>query len=177
MALNNPFEGGPDFVRSLINAIETVPNAYARPPQTGGSATSVRFPAERVSCLDAIATASGWTRNEVINALLDKGLFALFHELKDKHVERIMADAVQQIFPPTHGVSKMESHKGHKMGASAKQKQSGRWYSIFQYSMADNPVMIFTSEEFNPDFATEKEAIEHGRKQAIEAIERNLARV
>jgi hypothetical protein len=177
MSTKNPFEGGPDFVKSLINAIEVVPNAYTRPPQAGGQATSVRLPAERIACLDAIATSSSWTRNEVVNALLDKGIFILFHQLKDEQVERIMEQVMQQIFPPTHGVSNMELHNGHRIGAGAKQKRSGRWYSIFQYSMADNPVMIFTSEDFSPDFATENEAIDYGRKQAMEAVERNLASV
>ncbi|AOJ04608.1 hypothetical protein WS70_22670 [Burkholderia mayonis] len=124
--------------------------------------------------LDAIATATNgkWTRNDVINALLDKGLFALFHELKDEDVERITEQAAQQLFPPAHGVSKMEPYNGHRIEALASQTPDGRWHSIYRYALADNPAMIFTSESTEQNFATEEEAIEHGRRRAMERIDK-----
>jgi hypothetical protein len=109
----------------------------------------------------------------VVNALLDKGLFILFHEMKDENVEQIMNRATQEIFPPTHGVSNMESYDGHKIAANAKQKPNGRWYSIFQYSINDMP-MLATSEQWEPDFAMANEAIEYGKTQAMEAVNRNV---
>ena len=174
MSINNPFAGGPDYVVALANAIDDAPNTIAQRPQSGGIATSVRIPEHRLAWLDEIAAASNWTRNEVINALLDKGLFILFHGLKDHHAESIMG-RVQNVFLPSHGVSNMEYYKTHRIGAAAKQKTpSGRWYTTYQYSLEGNPSMVVTSQEWTPDFATEKEAIEHGRIQAIKAIESNL---
>lgn len=179
MSANNPFSGGPDYVKSLVNRIESIPGAYVQPPNSSGAATSVRFSENRVACLDAIAKISGWTRNEVINALLEKGLFVLFHELNDEHVDQILArvaimgHAPQQISPPTHGVSNMESYSGHRIAANTKQKPNGRWYSIFQYSINDTPNFL-TSENWTPDFATAEEAVDYGRKQAMAAVDRNM---
>lgn len=174
MAINNPFAGSPDFVRALASAIESIPNAYTRAPQAGGAATSVRMPDERVACLDAVAKASGWTRNEVVNALLDKGLFVLFHELGDSDVEKIMDSVGKQFSPPSHATTNMELHNGHRFSAIARQMRSGRWHPIYQYAMADTPEMMVTSEELKPDFATLEEAVAHGKKLAKEAIERSL---
>ena len=110
MALNNPLLGGPDFVKSLVNAIEVAPNAYAHPPQASGMATSIRLPKERVAVLDAIADATKgkWTRNDVVNALLDKGLFVLFEQINDGEMSKIMNQAAHQILPPVHETHREE---------------------------------------------------------------------
>ena len=110
MALTNPLLGGPDFVKALVNAIDATPNAYVHPPQASGAATSVRLPRERVAYLDAVADATKgqWTRNDVINALLDKGLFILFDELKEIDAQKIIEQVALHLLPPVHETRKKE---------------------------------------------------------------------
>jgi hypothetical protein len=104
MANTNPISGGPDFVRSLCNAIQKIPSSYVQPPPTGGDATSIRFPTERLALLDAIVSASDWNRNQVVNALVDKGLFVLFAELDEESASKLVAAVTGQV-PPTHQIS------------------------------------------------------------------------
>ena len=98
MSLNNPF-AGPDYVRSLCNAIENIPATY--PPQTGGEVTSLRFPVHLLAYFEAIGAASGWNRNQVVNALLNKGLFAMFAHLNDEQAQKIIDEVVNHVVP-TH---------------------------------------------------------------------------
>jgi len=105
----NPIAGGPDFIEVLKNVLEKIPNTYAKPPVTGGTQISSRFADDRLAILDAICSRSGWNRNQVINALLDRGLYELFCRVSDEVVEAIMttaADRVMPTFGPSAGVAK-----------------------------------------------------------------------
>jgi hypothetical protein len=92
MALNNPWAGGPDYVVALGNAIDKVPNAYARPPASGGTQISLRIAEDRLAVLDELCVKSKWNRNQVVNALIDKGLFLVFHQLSSAKVDEIMTN-------------------------------------------------------------------------------------
>jgi hypothetical protein len=93
MASSNPFSGGPDFVEILRNALEPVNiSTYIRPPFTGGSQVSMRLPPDRVALLDRLCERSGWNRNQVIDALIDKGLIELFGALSETTADEIMSE-------------------------------------------------------------------------------------
>jgi hypothetical protein len=97
--LNNPIAGGPNFVEVLKNVLEKVPNAYAKPPATGGTQISVRFGDDRLAILDGIEKHSGWNRSQIINALVDRGLYELFSRVSNQVVEAIMASAADRVVP------------------------------------------------------------------------------
>lgn len=102
MALNNPLAGGPDYVAALRNALEHVPGGYMRPPSTGGDQISIRFPESTAAIVEAIASCCeepDWNRNQIINALVDRGLFDLFSVLGDATVRTIMSDVISKTAP------------------------------------------------------------------------------
>jgi hypothetical protein len=99
MASHNPIAGGPDFVAVLRNALEKTPGGYCTPPPTGGTQISSRFADDRLAILDAICEISGWNRNQVINAFVDRGLFELFSYVGDEIVEKVMSHAAERVIP------------------------------------------------------------------------------
>lgn len=99
MASQNPIAGGPDFVVVLRNALEKTPGTYSSPPPTGGTQISVRFADDRLGILDAVCEQSGWNRNQLINAFVDRGLFELFHYLSNEAVEGIIERAAERVIP------------------------------------------------------------------------------
>lgn len=99
MASQNPIAGSPDFVVVLRNALEKTPGGYCTPPPTGGTQISSRFADDRLAILDAVCEHSGWNRNQVINAFVDRGLFELFSYIGDEVVEKIMAHAAERVIP------------------------------------------------------------------------------
>lgn len=90
MAKNNPMAGGPDFIELLKNALEGRVAGFARPPATGGTQVSLRFREDRLLLLDTLAERGGWNRTQVIDALIDKGLYVLFDLLTAGAAEEIM---------------------------------------------------------------------------------------
>jgi hypothetical protein len=99
MASQNPIAGGPDFVVVLRNALEKTQGGYVTPPPTGGTQISSRFADDRLAILDAVCEHSGWNRNQVINAFVDRGLFELFSYVGDDVVEKIMTHAAERVIP------------------------------------------------------------------------------
>jgi hypothetical protein len=102
MAINNPMSGGPDYAGVLRNALENTPGAYAAPPSTGGEQVSIRLPEFTGAMIDAITARChrpGWNRSQVLNALIDRGLFDLFNLLSDKTARAIMGDIASKIVP------------------------------------------------------------------------------
>jgi hypothetical protein len=103
--------GGPDYVAVLRNALENAPGAYAHPPSSGGDQISIRFPDSTAAIIEAIAAhcrQPDWNRNQVINALVDRGLFDLFCVLGDATMEEIMkavASRIAPTFQPLAGLS------------------------------------------------------------------------
>lgn len=89
MAANNPM-AGPDFVEALRNVLEERAPSFTRPPSTGGTQVSLRFREDRLALLDRLSEYSGWNRNQIVDALTDKGLFVLFVRLSDDVADEIM---------------------------------------------------------------------------------------
>jgi hypothetical protein len=92
---------GPAHVVALANALERDrrPHAYIRPPPTGGNQISVRLGEALLAHLDAIGRASGWTRVQVLTALIDRGLFDLYDALSDETGESIMESLARELVP------------------------------------------------------------------------------
>jgi hypothetical protein len=95
MAKHNPFLGGPDYVqimKLLLEQKRTV-GLSARPPSTGGTQFSIRLRPGRLAVVSQLGGQLDWNRNQVIDALLEVGLIALFANLSDKVAEGIMTAA------------------------------------------------------------------------------------
>jgi hypothetical protein len=92
---------GPAHIVALANALdrERRPDAYARPPPTGGDQISVRLGTALLAHLDVIGQASGWTRVQVLTALIDRGLFDLYANLSDETGEAIMEKLENELVP------------------------------------------------------------------------------
>lgn len=105
---NNPF-AGPAHVVALANSLERErrPGAYARPPVTGGNQISVRLGEALLTHLDIIGKASGWTRVQVLTALIERGLFDLYDLLSDEVGESIMDSLTNELVPTMHGESSL----------------------------------------------------------------------
>ena len=76
-----PHGGGPDFVMSLRVALSAweLKSVYTpMAPAAGGEQISIRLPKDKIALLDVVASRSGWSRNQVLLALLDPGLRSLF---------------------------------------------------------------------------------------------------
>jgi len=96
MAKNNPMVGGPDFVQALCNALER-PNEFApSPPSTGGTQLSLRFREDFLTLLEILSKQSKWNRNQIIDALIQKGLFVLFDRLSDPTAHKILRERVSR---------------------------------------------------------------------------------
>ena len=90
--------GGPDFVEILRNALDPAKNAsYIRPPFTGGTQVSLRIAQDRLALLERLSERSGWNRNQVIDALVDKGLYVLFDRLSDATADEILDEHVAKL--------------------------------------------------------------------------------
>jgi hypothetical protein len=97
VARNNPMAGGPDFIELLKNALEGRVAGFARPPATGGTQVSFRFREDRLTLLDTLVERSGWNRTQVIDALIDKGLFVLFERLTTSASDEVMESHVKAV--------------------------------------------------------------------------------
>ncbi len=89
--------GGPDFVEMLRNALEERATTITRPPATGGTQVSLRFREDRLALLDQLAQRSGWNRNQIVDALTDKGLFVLFERLSNAVADDVMESHVKAL--------------------------------------------------------------------------------
>jgi hypothetical protein len=98
----NPMSG-PAYIIALRNALASGkrPGEYSQPPkQRGGPQISVRFDDFQFNHIDAIAEKSEWNRSEVINALIQRGLFDLYEfsdrETVDEIVRLVVSKAPSQ---------------------------------------------------------------------------------
>jgi hypothetical protein len=103
---NNPMSG-PAHIVALANSLERErrPNAYVRPPPTGGDQISVRLGSALLAHMDVLGKASGWTRVQVLTALIDRGLFDLYANLSDEIGEAIMKKLANELVPTMHDES------------------------------------------------------------------------
>ena len=104
---NNPMSGGPHHLVALANAIERDrrPEAYARPPSTGGDQISVRLSETLLAHLDALGNASDWTRVQVLTALVERGLFEIYELLNNETGDAIMERLANEIAPTIYSES------------------------------------------------------------------------
>jgi len=97
---NNPFAGPAHHV-ALANALERErrPEAYTQPPVTGGAQISVRLSETLLVHLDMIGRKSGWTRVQVLTAMIERGLFDLYQILSDEVGHEIIDSMMSQLVP------------------------------------------------------------------------------
>lgn len=104
---DNPFAGPAHHV-ALSNAIERdrrPPGTYTRPPPTGGEQISVRLSERLTKHLEVLSEASGWTRVQVLTALLERGMFDVYDLLSDDTGARLMENFIDQLPPVMHAQS------------------------------------------------------------------------
>jgi hypothetical protein len=99
--LVNPLSG-PAYVLALRNALEQRPTSqFQSPPRTGGTQISIRLPDFILGHIEAITAKSGWNRSEVIDAVLQRGLFDLYAFIeKPKVAEELINDVAAKLAPP-----------------------------------------------------------------------------
>jgi len=96
----NPMSG-PAYVIALRNALERRPaSEYQSPPRTGGTQVSIRLDEFIFNHVEAITAKTGWNRVEVLNALIQRGLFDLYAFCKPEVVEALVEDVVAKLAPP-----------------------------------------------------------------------------
>lgn len=92
---------GPAYVIALRNALEQRPRSeYQSPPRTGGTQVSIRLDEFIFNHVEAIVAKTGWNRAEVLNALIQRGLFDLYEFCKPKVVDALVQDVVAKLAPP-----------------------------------------------------------------------------
>jgi hypothetical protein len=98
MATNNPMVGGPDYARWLAETVSPRkrPGLATAPPASGGAQISIRLRPDRLRLLDTLSVRSGWSRNQVIEGLLDCGLATFFHHVDDAISEDLMEAALPE---------------------------------------------------------------------------------
>lgn len=97
MAKHNPTAGGPDFVELLKRALEGKSAGLVKPPATGGVQVSFRLEEGRLAMLDILSKRSGWNRTQVIDALIEHGLFELFERLPNSLSSEIIDETVKSV--------------------------------------------------------------------------------
>jgi len=96
----NPMSG-PAYVIALRNALEKrSASEYQEAPRTGGTQVSIRLDEPIFNHVEAITANSGWNRAEVLNALIQRGLFDLYEFCKPEVVEALVRDVVAKLAPP-----------------------------------------------------------------------------
>jgi hypothetical protein len=106
MSHPNPMSG-PAYVIALRNALEKRPlSEYQSAPRTGGTQVSIRLDEFIFNHVEAITAQTGWNRAEVLNALIQRGLFDLYEFCKPKVVEGLVQDVVAKLAPPHPPVTK-----------------------------------------------------------------------
>jgi hypothetical protein len=91
--------GGPDYARWLALTItpQKPPGLAPAPPSSGGEQISIRVRPDRLRLLDTLSSRSGWSRNQVIEGLLDCGLATFFHHVDDATSEELIEAAVPDV--------------------------------------------------------------------------------
>src|SRR5258708_10349802 len=100
---NNPL-AGPAYVVALVHALSEHrrPGAFVTPPPTGGEQISVRLGDNVMVHLDVLAKKSGWTRAQVLAAIVSRGLFDLYEFINDETGEAIMQEIANELVPMMH---------------------------------------------------------------------------
>jgi hypothetical protein len=102
MSTFNPIIGGPAYLQMLgvaLSAWELQSGYTPTPPSAGGEQFSVRMAKDKQALLEVIAKRSGWSRNQVLIALVDRSLAELFEGLNDPTGNAIRDDMLELLFP------------------------------------------------------------------------------
>jgi len=92
---------GPAYVLALRNALEQrAASEYQSPPRTGGTQVSIRLDEFILNHVEAITARTEWNRAEVLNALIQRGLFDLYEFCNPEVVESLVQDVVAKLAPP-----------------------------------------------------------------------------
>jgi hypothetical protein len=84
----NPLSNSPSYIKILANRINNHP-AIDLKPVTGGKQFSIRIDDLSTRYIEAICVGSGWTKSDVIAALIQRGLFDLFNRLDNSKIIEI----------------------------------------------------------------------------------------
>ena len=89
--------GGPNYAQWLALTISPQKPAglAPAPPASGGEQISIRLRPDRLRLLDALSEGSGWSRNQVIEGLLDAGLYQFFGHVDDTAAENLIERALR----------------------------------------------------------------------------------
>ena len=99
MSRPNPMSG-PAYVMALRNALEQRPaSEYQSPPRTGGTQVSIRLDEFMLNHVEAITAKTEWNRAEVLNALIQRGLFDLYEFCAPEVVEGLVQNVVAKLAP------------------------------------------------------------------------------
>ena len=97
----NPMSG-PAYVIALKNVLEKRITEYTTPPKTGGTQISIRLDSFLFNHIEAIVEeCPDWNRAEVLYALIQRGLFDLYHFVSPEIVDRIVEKIVVKVAAPS----------------------------------------------------------------------------
>ena len=103
---------GPAYVIALRNALEKrLSSEYQEAPRTGGTQVSIRLDEFIFNHVEAITAKSRWNRAEVLNALIQRGLFDLYEFCTPEVVDAIVQDVMAKLAPPQPPVTMVEPFK------------------------------------------------------------------
>jgi hypothetical protein len=94
---------GPAYVIALRNALERDkrPTEYNKPPKGGRSVQiSIRLDEFVYNHVEAISEKIRWNRAEILNSLIQRGLFDLYEFSHWETVEEIVQKVVAKVAPP-----------------------------------------------------------------------------
>jgi len=94
---NNPMTG-PAYVGALRNALEKRTTDDTTPPRTGDKQISIRLDDFVFNHIETIAEESGWSRDQVLHALINRGLFDLYQLVSPYIGEKIVNTIVSRKF-------------------------------------------------------------------------------
>jgi len=150
---NNPL-AGPDHVGVLKTALEQQ-GGYLRPPSTGGDQISIRLSESLLAQLDVIAKRAEWTRAQVLTALIERGLFDLYHRLSDDVGELIM-EQLTHILVPT-----MRTYISKYW--ATQNSSTRRWELYIEYKQKiDGVADVIDTKRMSRDYSSEQEALDAG---------------
>ena len=92
---NNPYGGSVSYLNCLVGKIKGVQGSRLR-PHTGGAQHSIRINSFTWDQIGAISDMSGWSRSEVVTAMIERGMYD-FHKIGGK---KISAEVLGKIKAP-----------------------------------------------------------------------------
>ncbi len=143
----NPFSG-PNYIVALRNAVERHirPNEYMEAPKTGGTQISLRLPENVLNHIEILVEKSEWNRAEILQTLIERGLFDLYSGLNGSTVEEIIESVVAKSIPPMAPAKNvyyqdMFEYKGY-YAVSAVKETPNTWEITFKAGIYENDELV-----------------------------------